>query len=601
MMTRMRQMSKVMFVFVGLAFIALIVFEWGADYSAGSVDNSVGEVNGEKLSYNEFNELYKQLYQNEKARIQSDLNEDVLERLRSQVWEQFIQRKLFQEQMAKLNISVTDSEVVYQMLNHPIEEFKQNPNFQTNGIFDINKYRQMLPAIDVNQQIAIENFYRMQIPFQKLQNTITNTIRVSESEVKDEYDRQTLRAKVEYLAIMPARFQDSIEVTDEEIEEYYQENIEDYNQEEKRELEYVVFPLTSTANDTANVFEDAERIKSELATGVDFATLALEYSQDPTVNNNSGDLGYFDRETMVKPFSDAAFAANPGDLVGPVQTIHGYHLIKVEDKKVEDGAEKVRASHILLKVTVGSSTMFEMEETAKLFSQDAKDNGWQATVEKNGYETKSTGLFENASGFIPGLQRNPAISNFAFSSNEAAISGLYSVDQGYVIFLLKTVQPAGYIPLDDESLKTRVSNAVKLEKAKAVALEYAAKLENQVTEGTPFKTIAEQSENKIRNVTSNSFNLDGNIMGVGKHADFSANAFKMEIGERSDLVEVENGFYYMQLLEKTAFDSVDYINKKSGIKSKLLITKRNSVFQDWYDQLKEEADIVDNRSRFNIY
>ena len=411
MMTRMRQMRKVMFVFVGLAFIALIVFEWGADYSAGSVDNSVGEVNGEKLSYTEFNELYKQLYQNERARLQGELDENTLERLRSQVWEQYIQRVLFQEQMEKLNISVTDSEVVYQMWNHPIEEFKQNPNFQTNGIFDINKYRQMLPAIESSQQIAIENYYRMQIPFQKLQNTITSTVRVSESEILDEYKRSTLKASVEYLAVMSARFQDSVQVSDEEIEDYYQEHIDDYHQQEKRDLEYVLFPLIPTKSDTDIVFQDAEKIKGELANGVDFETLALEYSQDPSVNSNKGDLGYFDRKAMVKPFSDAAFAANPGDIIGPVKSDFGYHIIKVEDKKVEDGVEKVKASHILLKVTVGSSSMFEEEETAKIFSQDAKNNGWQSAVEMHGYESKSTGLFEKASGFIPGFQRNPAISS----------------------------------------------------------------------------------------------------------------------------------------------------------------------------------------------
>ena len=198
MMTRMRQMSKFMFIFVGLAFIGLIVFEWGADYSRGSVDNSIGAVNGEKLSYAEFNELYKQLYQNEKARKQGELDERTLEILRNQVWEQFIQRVLFKEQMDKLNISVTDSEVVYQMINHPLDEFKQNPSFQTNGVFDINKYHQLIPTIETSQQIAIENYYRMQIPFKKLQNIITNTVRVSESELKDEYEDQYIKAKVDY-------------------------------------------------------------------------------------------------------------------------------------------------------------------------------------------------------------------------------------------------------------------------------------------------------------------------------------------------------------------------------------------------------------------
>lgn len=601
MMTRMRQMSKFMFIFVGMAFIGLIVFEWGADYSRGSVDNSIGAVNGEKLSYAEFNELYKQMYQNERARKQGELDERTLEQIRNQVWEQFIQRVLFKEQMEKLNISVTDSEVVYQMLNHPLEEFKQNPSFQTNGVFDINKYRQLLPTIETSQQIAIENYYRMQIPFKKLQNIITNTVRISESELKDEYEDQYIKAKVDYLAILPARFQEGIEVSDEETENYYNEHIEDYSQPEKRDLDYVLFPLIPTANDTAAVFDEVDKIKERLSLGEDFETLALEYSQDPSVNTNKGDLGYFDRGTMVKPFSDAAFAAKPGDLIGPVKTIHGYHLIKVIDKKVENGVEKVKASHILLKVAVGPSTLFAKEEAAKLFSEDAKEVGWETAVEQKGYESKSTGFFDEASGFIPGFQQNPAVSNFAFTSSEGDVSNIFSVDQGYVVFRLNSIQPEGYTPLDDKTTQERVTSAVKLEKAKAVAMEFAGGLEPQVKNGTPFKDIAAQTDNKARYATSNDFSINGVVSGVGKSPEFVAKAFTLNVGERSDLVESSNGFYYEELLQKTAFDSSDYAAKKSMLKSRLLNTKRNMVFQDWYNKLKEDADIKDNRAKFGIY
>lgn len=602
MMSRMRQMSKFMFIFVGLAFIGLIVFEWGMDYSRGSrKDTTVGEVNGEKLTYTEYNELYKQLYQNERARNKGELDERTLSYLKSQVWDLFIKRVLFKEQMEKLHIAVTDSEIIYQIFNHPLPDLQQNPSFQTNGMFDINKYRQAITTADPKQQIALENYYRQQIPFSKLQNIITSTVRVSESEVKDEYERRYLKAKVDYLAILAVRFENGVEVSETDISDYYNNHIENFKEKEKRELEYVMFPLIPTADDTAALYKEVDKIKERLALGEDFNTLALEYSQDPSVQKNKGELGYFDRKTMVKPFSDAAFAAKPGDIIGPVKTIHGYHLIKVEDKKVENGIEKVKASHILLKITTGSSTMYAQEEKAKVFSDDAKSDGWDATVKKYGYETKTTGLFEKAMGYVPGFQGNPAIESFAFSGGEGDVSGTYTIDKGYVVFGIKTVQPEGYLSIDDETVKKRLTAGAKLEKAKAIAMEFASGLENQVKSGTPFKEIAEQNKEKVHYGTTNMFTIDQPVRGIGKYPAFSAMAFKLKVGERSGLIKGEEGFYYEHLLEKTAFDSSDYAAKKSSIKTRLLSTKRRMIFTDWYDKLKEEADITDNRAKFNIY
>ena len=111
MMTRMRQMTKGMFVLVGVAFIGLIVFEWGADIRGGGPSTTVGKVNGSELSYSEFNNYYQQTYQNISAQPQGKIDDSQLSLIREQVWNEFIQRTLFTEQMDNLNISVSDSAV----------------------------------------------------------------------------------------------------------------------------------------------------------------------------------------------------------------------------------------------------------------------------------------------------------------------------------------------------------------------------------------------------------------------------------------------------------------------------------------------------------
>lgn len=77
---------------------------------------------------------------------------------------------------------------------------------------------------------------------------------------------------------------------------------------------------------------EAKQILQKIAAGDDFAKLAKMFSQCPS-GNQGGDLGYFGKGQMVKPFEDACFKAKAGDVVGPVKTQFGWHVIKVTDVK----------------------------------------------------------------------------------------------------------------------------------------------------------------------------------------------------------------------------------------------------------------------------
>jgi parvulin-like peptidyl-prolyl isomerase len=97
----------------------------------------------------------------------------------------------------------------------------------------------------------------------------------------------------------------------------------------------------------------AEDVLKRLRAGGDFNALAKEFSVDTSNKDQGGDLGWFGRGMMVKPFEDAAFALKPGELSGIVETQFGYHIIKLEERRMQDSptgqpVEQVHARHILI-------------------------------------------------------------------------------------------------------------------------------------------------------------------------------------------------------------------------------------------------------------
>lgn len=124
------------------------------------------------------------------------------------------------------------------------------------------------------------------------------------------------------------------------------------------------------------VKQKADEVLAKVQEGkTDFAELAKQYSEDTGSKDTGGDLGWFGRGAMVKPFEDAAFALKKGETSGLVTTDYGFHIIKVLDKRGAAGdtknPEEVKASHILIQYVSLKSYLEEMQKTAsvKLYVQ----------------------------------------------------------------------------------------------------------------------------------------------------------------------------------------------------------------------------------------
>jgi len=137
------------------------------------------------------------------------------------------------------------------------------------------------------------------------------------------------KRRLQYLeerALRRAYFADKIAVgvTPEAVQAAYDKFVAEFKPAEQVHARHI---LVATK-------EDADAVKAELATGKAFEILAMEKSTDPSAKQNGGDLGFFQRGQMVKPFEDAAFAMEAGQVSDPIESQFGWHIIKVEEKSM---------------------------------------------------------------------------------------------------------------------------------------------------------------------------------------------------------------------------------------------------------------------------
>jgi peptidyl-prolyl cis-trans isomerase C len=153
----------------------------------------------------------------------------------------------------------------------------------------------------------------------------------SETEVKQDLEKTLLREK------LFAKLLGQTEPTEDDAKKYYEENKDKYKQKEQIRASHVLLKVEKTTPDAEKKkkLETAKKVLAEAKKkDANFEEIAKKYSEGPTAQRG-GELGTFSRGRMVKAFEDAAFAAKPGEVIGPVETQFGYHVIKVYEKTPE--------------------------------------------------------------------------------------------------------------------------------------------------------------------------------------------------------------------------------------------------------------------------
>jgi len=333
----------------------------------------------------------------------------------------------------------------------------------------------------------------------------------------------------------------------------------------------------------------ANKIMSDIKAGGDFAAIAAEKSSDKSSAVKGGDLGYFTKGMMVKPFEDAAFAGKAGDLIGPIESQFGYHIIKVIDKITEE----VKFSEVTLKLnisTVTKNSIFRDANSAKtLLEKGTKIEEIGKQLKKNVVET---GLFDKNTPAIG----SKSITGFAFDGKLNDVSEPIEVkNYGIVIAQISAIRENGIMPLEDvkEQLKVRIMRNKKLDKLAAKTDEIRTKI---VANGGMTSVKSIDSTLEVRSATG--LRNNGFIQGLGKDYALTHAAFTAPVGGITNSIRGENAYFIALVKNRVEADQSKFETEKETIIKKLSGNAKAMAYYSWMTDLKTNADIVKNTRFF---
>lgn len=600
MMTTLRQKTALILWFVIFAFIALIVVEWGADYSRtskpGGGDN-VGVINGQPIAIKEFQNALRNA-----ARQQPREQREDQGALVRQVWDSMVREQVLGQEMDRLGIQVTDKEVAYLTRMQPPPAVRELEVFQTNGQFDQTKYTQFMgdPAMLQNPTnkafvMQVEEMVNQQFRGYKLQRLVTESVQVSPAEVREAFAEQQEKVQVEYLHLPASTVPESgVEVTDAELAAYYEEHEADYRHPEQVRVEFVFLPKVASAQDSLNVAQEIGRVREEVLAGADFAELAGVVSDDPGSASRGGDLGTFGRSQMVKEFEDAAFGLPEGGISSPVLTRFGWHLIKVEKRITGSAGDSVHARHILLGFKPSRQTEEALRNRIEELRTQAQTQGLRQVATAAGLEVRDSGFLRQGSS-IPGLGSGTTwMVNAFFESQPGEVSRVDETENGVWIGQLVERRTEGVTSLAEA--RTQVERVVHNRKRAELAGQKLAGIRAQA-QAAGLEAAGKTLGLEVKKLEP--FSQAESLPGIGRRNAFTAAAFQLQPGQLSEVVVVpQRGAYLIHVLAHTSVDEGRFESEREQVAGQLLRQRQEEALQNWFAQLFKEAKIEDYRHHF---
>ncbi len=580
MMARMRSLAPWFILSVGGLFVLFMVL---SDSKLSNLvtnrSNNVGSINGQDITYQEYSNLVEQYRKEQTQRSGQDIPESQMDAFRDQVWESLVSQKLIEAKVKELGLSVSNQEVadVIQGPNPP--QIITQYFIDSTGKFNREAYdRAIYDPQNKQNMIQIEDMVRQQLLQQKLASFLDASIIINNNEIKQAYVDQNVKLAVNYALVEVNSIQDStVNVTDSDLEAYYDDHQDKYKYDAKRQLKYVLFSIAPNKNDSLgiknNLIAIANKIKDDTTSFQDYVKI---YSDKP-----------YSKDTLSLSFlpeaADSIIHAEKGSLIGPILTHEGYILYKLDDI-LKSKNELVRASHILIKTGKDeAAAKTKIDEIYKELKNGADFAKLAKEKSEDGSAIKGGDL-----GWFSKGQMVKEFENAAFQGKVGEIQKPIKTQFGYHIIKVTGKNDKKYVV-------EKIVNEIKASPTTLDRIYEKAGDFSYIADKNDFKSEADLMKYEIKETAP--FTEDTKVIpGLGANNGLIKFAFENGLNDISQVFKVPAGYVVAMISNIKSAGQQSFEEVKNSIKPTVLREKKFDKAKSITEEIKSKLGNSTNLS-----
>jgi peptidyl-prolyl cis-trans isomerase D len=602
MMQAFRNAAKPVVYLITITFLSWMILDLSGITGKGGgflTRTSVGSVNGEPVDVRAYQAAVQNALTQRQQATGGTLSMEETEQIRNDVWDNFIETTVINDQIKKNHISTSPDEITEWIKNIPPTEVQALPEFQTAGKFDLTKYQRWL-AGPVGQQYVptMEAQSREQILRQKLFIAVTADVFLSDAALWQKYRDQNEKVKISLTPVIGKNIipDSAVTVSTAEIESYYKAHSQDFSRPKTAFMSFVAVPRRLDASDSAAALARARQLHDEIAGGQPFEDVAKRESADTATAAKGGDLGEVSRDSsgLDPALSKAIFALPVNTLSEPILTAQGYQIAQVTKKTSDKKAgEKVTARRILIPIELAgahrTNVDAETDSLQRLAAERLIPEALDTVARALKLPIGSTGPVASGTRVELGPYVVPDAGVWAFQAKVGETSPVIDGEVASYVFRLDSVQQAGVPPLVQihDAVAAKVREQKKEEKAKAVAED----LIRRVKAGS---SLADAS--KALKLPNREFDPSPRIAFPLQNPQIVGAAFGLPEGSLSGVIDTPEGLYVIRVLQHIPADSAAFVKDRDQLRRDAIRSVRQERIREYLADLRTSAKILDRRN-----